>query len=754
MRTILINIHFSSTFTLTASMNMHAPLRTALTPIALGALLLAAGLAQAQTAASTAADAAPAQNGIATVVVTASADASAQGLPAAYAGGQVARGGRLGVLGNVDIMDTPFNTTNYTQALIQDQQARSVADVVQNDPSVRVARGFGNYQELYVIRGFAVNSDDLAYNGLYGLLPRQFVASQLLERVEVFRGANSFVNGAAPGGGGIGGMINLVPKRAPNAPLNQVTVGVDDGGQAYIATDVARRFGEGDRAGIRVNAVRSAGETPIDREQRALSVLSVGLDYRGDHYRVSADVGYQDHKLTNGRPSVTVGAGLKVPSAPDGDSNFGQPWTHSNEHDTFGTLRGEVDLAPDVVAWAALGAREGRESNVLATPTTTDDNGGTTMARADNERKDNVRTGEIGVRGDWRTGPVKHTISATASAFELKSDNAYAFGSFSGVPSNLYSPIDTAPQPNNFFVGGVLSAPKLTQKSILSSYAVADTLSMLDDRVLVTVGLRHQRIKAYGYDYNSGVENSAYDASANTPVAGIVYKPMKNVSIYANYIEALQQGPVAAGTDVINQGQVFAPYTSRQKEIGVKYDAGKVGMSAALFTTAQPLGYVQDRVFGINGEQRNQGLELSVFGMPLRGLRVLGGLTLLDTEQRRTAGGVNEGKDAIGVPDTQLNVGVDWDVPQVTGLSLNARTVYTSKQYADAANTQALPSWTRLDVGASYLTRIANRDVTLRARVDNLFDRNYWASAGGYPGFGYLVLGAPRTLAVSATVDF
>ena len=605
-----------------------------------------------------------------------------------------------------------------------------------------------------MIRGFAVNSDDLAYNGLYGLLPRQFVASQLLERVEVFRGANSFVNGAAPGGGGIGGMINLVPKRAPNAPLSEVTVGVDDGGQAYVATDVARRFGAGERAGIRVNAVRSAGETPIDREQRALSVLSVGLDYRGDNYRVSANVGYQDHKLTNGRPSVTVGAGLKVPSAPDGDSNFAQPWTHSNEHDTFGTLRGEVDLAPNMVAWAALGAREGRESNVLASPTTTDNVGGTYMTRADNERKDNVRTGEIGVRGDWRTGPVKHTISATASAFELKSDNAYAFGAFSGVPSNLYDPVDSAPQSNSFFVGGVLSAPKLTSKTILSSYAIADTLAMLDDRVLVTVGLRHQRIKAYGYDYNTGIENSAYDQSANTPVAGIVYKPLKNVSVYANYIEALQQGPTASGADIINPGQVFAPYTSRQKEIGVKYDAGKVGMSAALFTTAQPLGYVQDHVFGINGEQRNQGLELSVFGMPLRGLRVLGGLTLLDTEQRNTAGGINQGKDAIGVPDAQLNVGVDWDVPQVAGLALNARSIYTSKQYADAGNVQPLSSWTRLDVGASYLTRIADRDVTLRARVDNLFDRNYWASAGGYPGFGYLVLGAPRTLAVSATVDF
>jgi iron complex outermembrane receptor protein len=722
---------------------------TCLTPIALAALLMTSGSASAQSAE------APAQSdgAIATVVVTASADASAQGLPSAYAGGQVARGGRLGLLGNVDIMDTPFNTTNYTQALIQDQQARSVGDVVQNDPSVRVARGFGNFQELYVIRGFAVNSDDMAYNGLYGLLPRQFVASELLERVEIFRGANSFVNGAAPGGGGIGGAVNLVPKRAPNKDLNQVTLGVESGGQGYGAFDVSRRFAEG-RGGIRINGVRRDGDTSVDREKRQLNVISVGLDYRGSNYRLSADAGYQEHKLTAPRPSVTPGFGLALPPLPDSDSNFAQPWTKSNERDTFGTARAEVDLAPNVVAWAAAGARNGEEYNVLTPTTTTNSSGAVTMTRFDNFRKDQNRTGEIGVRGNLVTGPVKHTISATASWLELKSRNAYALGDFAGWSSNLYNPNTVAAPSNSFFTGGVLFDPLLTRKSILSSQAVADTLSMLDDSLLLTVGVRRQSIKDYGYDYTTGIQNAGYDKSANTPVAGIVYKPLKNVSVYANYIEALQQGAVASGTNISNLGTIFAPYTSRQKEVGVKLDTGKLGATLALFTVSQPLAFVQDRIFGLNGEQRNRGLELSVYGIAAPGVRVLGGLTLLDAEQRRTEGGLNAGKDAIGVPETQLNLGTEVDVKQVPGLSLNARAVYTAEQYADAANIQRLPSWTRIDLGANYMTRLMDRDVTLRARVDNAFDRSYWASAGGYPGSGYLVLAAPRTFTVSATVDF
>jgi iron complex outermembrane receptor protein len=719
-------------------------------PLALAALLMTAGSAFAQTA-----DSEP----MPTVVVRASADASAQGLPAAYAGGQVARGGRVGLLGNVDIMDTPFNSTNYTQAIIADQQAKSVADVVQNDPSVRVARGFGNYQELYVIRGFALGSDEVAYNGLYGMLPRQFVASELLERVEVLRGANAFINGAGAGAGSSGGAINLLPKRAANVPLTQITAGVESGGQTYVATDLSRRFGEGERFGVRVNAVHRDGDTAVERESRKLGVLSVGLDYRGDNYRLSADAGYQDHKLSNPRPSVTLGATVPMIAAPDADSNFSQAWAYSTERDTFGTVRGEVDLARGVVAWAAFGMRSGNEFNALGSPTVSNAAGDASIYRFDNVREDLVRTGEIGVRGSFATGPVKHTVSATASGFSQHSKNAYAISNFAGQPTNLYRPVDFASPDTSYFPNGNMNAPKVTASTNLSSYAVADTLGLLDDTVLVTVGVRHQRIRTGSYDYNTGVQfdtslGGRYDASANTPVAGIVYKPMKGVSLYANYVEALQQGVVASGTNIDNNGATFAPYKTRQKEIGVKYDSGRLGMSAALFSTGQPSAYVVNRIFGVFGEQRNRGLELAVFGTPMQGVRLLGGLTLIDAEQVTTEGGRNQGKDVIGVPKTQLNLGGEWDVPNVPGLNLNARVLYTATQFADGANTQEVPAWTRLDLGASYAMKIADHDVTWRARVDNVANKSYWASAGGYPGAGYLVVGAPRTFVVSGTVNF
>jgi iron complex outermembrane receptor protein len=162
---------------------------------------------------------------LAPITVEASADASGEGLKPAYAGGQVARGSRTGLLGNTDTMDTPFNATQYTNTLIKDQQAASVADILQNDPGVSMARGFGNFQQVYKVRGFPLYSDDITYNGLYGLLPRQYLAAEFIERLDVLRGANAFLNGAAPGGSGIGGAVNVVPKRAPKA-AQRVTLSV------------------------------------------------------------------------------------------------------------------------------------------------------------------------------------------------------------------------------------------------------------------------------------------------------------------------------------------------------------------------------------------------------------------------------------------------------------------------------------------------------------------------------------------------
>ncbi|MBC7662932.1 MAG: TonB-dependent receptor plug domain-containing protein, partial [Caulobacter sp.] len=450
-------------------------------------LLLAAAQAHAQAAAAAAPASAASATEVQEVVISASADASAGGLKAPYAGGQVARGGRVGLLGSQDVMETPFNITNYTSKIIQDYQAASLADVLQNDPGVRVTRGFGNFQQAYMVRGLVVYSDDISYNGLYGLLPRQYLAAQLVERVEVLRGASAFINGAAPGGSGLGGAVNVSPKRAANAPQAEVTVSVD-GGQVSEAIDVGRRFGVHKEFGLRGNVVHSEGDSSVKGEHDKLDAALLGADWHTGNVRASADIGSQDNLIRGATPNITVSG--PIPFAPHADKQVAQPWTYSHERDTFGTLRAEIDIASSVTAWAAGGFREGHEDNQLENTTVDGATGAQSLYASVNARRDTIKTGEAGLRASFATGPVKHTIVGSYGAYQSVSKNAYAFSDFVN-PASAGTVYDTqfVPMPaETYLVGGSLSNPLTTQRLVTSSEALADTLDFLDGSVLLTVG--------------------------------------------------------------------------------------------------------------------------------------------------------------------------------------------------------------------------------------------------------------------------
>ncbi|APW40871.1 TonB-dependent siderophore receptor [Rhodoferax koreense] len=718
-------------------------------------------VSQAASAQTLAVPATQAIKSLSVVTVNASADASAGGLSPAYVGGQVARGGRAGILGTQDNMDTPFSITSYTNELIQDRQARSVGDVLQTDPGVRVARGFGNFQEAYFIRGFILSSDAVAYNGLYSLLPRQYIATELFERVEVLRGASAFLIGANPGSGGIGGAINLLPKRAPDETLSRVTTGTGSGSQANLAVDVARRFGPDNSTGIRVNAAARDGGTAVDHEKAKLGLLAVGLDWHSRDVRLSADIGYQNNNLRETRPSVSLSGVTSVPDAPDASANFAQPWSYANERDTFSTLRGEFDINNMLTAWAAYGLRRSSEANSLANLSVTNSTTGAgTTYRFDNTRKDAVDTGEIGIRGKLRIGAIGHEWVASASSFELETKNAFTFDFGNQRATGLYNPVSYAlPAFSVTAVTANAGGPALNTRTKLRSFALGDTLSFLDNTLLLTLGARHQTLETQSFAVNTGVPGTPYSQSRTSPAAGAVYKLNKQVSFYGNYIEGLSKGDTAPATansaPVTNRGDMLAPYVSKQKEVGVKYDGGRLGGAASLFSTTKPRAYTNAaQVFSAAGEDEHRGLELTAYGEARRGLKVLGGITWLDAKQKSTGSAATDDKRVIGVPRLQANLGAEWAVPAVQGLALDARLVYTGTSYADAANALRVSGWTRLDLGARYLMELQGRVVTLRARVDNVANRDYWASAGGSSGSGYLVVGAPRSFVLSASVDF
>ena len=235
-----------------------------------------------------------------------------------------------------------------------------------------------------------------------------------------------------------------------------------------------------------------------------------------------------------------------------------------------------------------------------------------------------------------------------------------------------------------------------------------------------------------------------------------MFKVTEELSLYANYMEGMSQGKIAPSTSV-NDDEIFPPFVSRQIEAGAKYDLGSMAFTASVFRIKQPAYETNSTslVFGPNGKRQNNGVELSLFGEPLEGVRVLGGVMYIDSKLTGTVNGAYDGNRAPATPQYNVNLGVEWDVPAVQGLTLTGRGIYTSSQYLNQANTQKIDPWERFDVGARYAFKLDDKIITLRATVENVIDKRFWSSAGApddsEPG---LTLSTPRTYLLSATLGF
>jgi iron complex outermembrane receptor protein len=686
----------------------------------------------------------------------------------------VTHGGSIGVLGDKAAEDVPFAIKSYNAALILNQQPQTLGQVLDNDPSIRTSYGFGNAAEQFVIRGFALVGDDIGFDGLYGITPRQLIAPELYESVQVLNGSSAFLNGAAPGGSGIGGSVNLIPKRAGEKPLARVTANYTSSSHVGGSFDVGRRFGANGEWGVRVNGAARRGDVGIDDEFRSAYLLGGAIDYDSGPLRLSLDLAYQKVRVNGLRPKLTLPAAITViPRVPEADSNYGQPYNFTNLRDVYGQFRAEYDLSDDAMVYAAFGARDGSEDGYYGTYSLLNAAiGAMSVTGSLIPRTDNNEAAQAGLRVKLAAGGITHEFNFGGAMNWQVNRNAYEFYSASSVTSNLYAPI-TVPEPSQLtFSGGNMADPfPISRIRLLSTFA-SDTIGLAEDRVLLTAGLRLQQIVAKTYAANAisnrnipqGGLSESYSEEALTPVFGLVVKPVEGIALYANRSEALVQGaaapPLSGGLNIVNAGEILPPYKSTQYEAGAKLTLDKVTASLSFFTTERATAIAMvlpglpanSARFEASGRQRNRGIELSLQAEPVDGLRIITGGSVIDARLRRQTNGLNEGNKVAGVPEYLINGNVEWDLPFVPALTLTGRVVHTGKQPANAANTLSLPSWTRFDLGARYVALLGDAPMTFRFSVDNVANKRYWASAfdAVRPD---LLQGAPRTFKLSASID-
>lgn len=663
-----------------------------------------------------------------------------------YAGGQVTYTNNMGFLGNKDFLDTPFSAISYTDKFIADQQAVDITDVIAaTDPAVYTSGASGESLESYYIRGFASSSNDVTVNGLTGMAPYYRSSPEMFERVEVLKGPSAMLNGMSPNGS-IGGSVNLVTKRAGDEPLTQLTTRYLSDSQLGAHVDIGRRFGEDKQFGVRVNGAYREGDSAVDDQEKQAQSAAIALDWRGERARVSADLYTTTDHVDGPTRGVTLASGVDIPSVTDPDTLLNPSWAYF-ETQTKGAIgRAEFDINDRLTTYASMGVTKWNYDGLSADNaqiSNTDGDISTTVGYVgdDNERQ----SFEVGLNGQFQTGNIGHQIAVNATRYE-EEYNLYA-ARFRGVSvdTNIYDPVwGSRPDLD-------LNPPLLTATDTeLTSYGIADTLSFDQDKYQLTLGARYQQLKT---EQTGGMLSTGtkYDENAITPSVALSVKITDQTSLYANYIEGLSKGATAP-TDAENAGEIFAPYKTKQKEVGIKIDLGNFSHTLSAYEIEKPNSYTDTdtNIFSYAGAQRNRGVEWGVFGSPTENVRLMGGISYIDAKLTEMNDGINEGNQAAGVPKWQSKVGVEWDLPLVENLTLTANANAVSKQYLENDNIQSLPGRTIYGVGARYLTSVNDKPLTLRGSVENVMNKAYWTTAH----YNDLAIGEPRTFLLSATMDF
>lgn len=645
---------------------------------------------------------------------------------------------QVGTFRDMQPLDVPQTSNVITREVLDAQAATTLFGALRNTAGVTRSQLNGSTYDNIAIRGILVeNRGNYRLNGSLPIINLIDIPLENKERVEVLKGASSLYYGFVPPSG----IVNLVTKRAGKDPVSTIALSANQHGGANVHVDLGRRFGDQQQFGARVNLVEGREDIGIDNFSGNRALASAALDWRAtntlgfkldvEHYRKNVS-----EQAAIVAPAAVNGT-ITLPSVPDARQNLAGEWQKYDAKATNLLFRTDYALNDN---WALLfeagKAKTERDRNFSQFQNYNLATGQGTLriffARGQEWENENYRTELFGrLPGQWIT----HELSLGYTANERSQDPRTQ--PTRDVSQNLYNPVSIAPQ-----------SPTTALSSNRST--IEDRGWYLSDRVLI--GEKWQAmIGARGSRYESVTTTTRYKADDVNPALALMYKPVTSVSLYASYLEGLEESGQAPANRA-NAGELLPPALSKQKEIGVKAEVAQgVLLQAAYFDIKRPSTTVDStNRFVLNGLAQYKGLELAASGEVTKQLSLIASALFMDAKQLNAANAATYGKVPDNTPERTASLFAEYRLQSVPGLALSGGAYYVGKRPVNNENQAFVDSYTTLSLGARYMTRAAGKRTTIRAVLDNATNQNYWSTAGN----GLLGVGAPRTLKVTAKVEF
>jgi iron complex outermembrane receptor protein len=650
-----------------------------------------------------------------------------------------------GALGSRKQVDTPFSTHVVTAEEGEDMFATTANDLFKYDPAVsNTSTNAIAENSMFSVRGMPIDTlNGIKVDGQSFPSWDTDLSLEPFEEVQLLKGLSGFMYGF----GAPGGIVNYVLKRPTDDPYRSISIGYQSAGVFSEKIDVGGRIGTDKQFGYRVNLVNEEGNTAEANGHLRRQVASAAFDFRlTPDLTASIDAFYQKRKTNGTLFGLLFGSGLGIPDASTVTHQLTQPqnW-YETEMASFGA---GVDYRLSQNWHASLKYRFAKENrynsdSLLFVSDAAGNYTNTLYAALTRYFYQNV---DAMVQGSFNTGSVKHdvVIGAGYQSQVTEYDNSEGWNSgFVLGEGNIYG--STLLTNSAVNIGeNLYRQSKTTQTAVYAS----DTVQF-NSRFSALLGLRYTQFRQHTYD-PSGATTAQYDANPVTPTIALMYKTDPYSTLYASYVESLEQGGAASNTNA-NFPDTFGPLKSKQYEVGFKTDRQKWGANLALFRVDQGYEYTNtSNVFTQSGNKQYTGIDASGWVQLASDWRLLGGVMWLNAKATDVDDAAIEGKRVYGAPRFTATGRIEYNPSYLRPLTLAFGGKYVSDMAVDAANTQFVPAYVTYDLSGRYDTRIAGKDVILRAGINNLFNRRYWTTAWGY----YVVPSATRTAVASATLQF
>ncbi len=699
------------------------------------AALLLYGTAFAQTAPEPAMRAEPAPQAQALPAVTVTAE---------RAGTYVAKESTTATKTDTPLRDVPQSITVVTRQLIQDQGMQNMADVVRYVPGMGMAQGEGN-RETPIFRGNSSTSDFFIdgmrddvqyYRDLYNI-----------ERVEALKGPNGMIFGR----GGSGGVLNRVTKEAGWTPLREVTLQAGSHDNKRATVDINQPLN--DAVSFRLNAMVEESDSyrnGVGLQRKGVNpTLTIKPDGR-TRITLGAEYFEDDRVADRGVPSFQG-----RPLATDRSTFFGDP----ERSPTDATVKAANFLFERELGSGALIRNRTRYAdydkfyqNVFPGAVNAAGTTATISAYNNATQRENLFN-QTDLIFNLETGAIRHKILAGLELGRQVSSNFRNTGYFTSIGPNATSV--QVPLSNPVTGLPVTFRQSATDADNRGTATVAGVY--LQDQIRFSphweavVGVRYDKFEM---DFINNRTGQRFASSDNlfSPRAGLIYKPVENVSLYANYSMSYVPRAGEQLSSLTLTNQALDPEEFKNIEVGAKWDVRPdLALTAAIYRLNRSNVAITDPLdptatLLVDG-QRSQGLELGVSGQVTSKWSVMGGYAYQDGKITRTQSATAQaGATLAQVPSHTFSLWNRYDFTPAFGAGLGVFS--RSKSYTSTDNTVVLPGFTRVDAALYYQI---DKNLKAQLNIENLLDKNYYASAHSNNN---ITPGSPRAVRVMLTANF